>query len=233
MAFGGVGEESLKGRDGGGVDDVLREKIVDGDEAEERAGGDFGVGTVARLVELFGVSLGGKASGVSVWFGGVGREEAEEVRVTFLESDFVEETEHGDVTAEGERGKVVVEEGGFGGGFELVEKRVVEVVERLECCGGGVVGGAGGGFDDGEDVCFELVDEGGGGVEGFCAEYGFEFGARFGEGFVDGVMHGEFGVNEGAEETESGAVAVVGVQDAKLFFERIEFDTIFGAPCMN
>ena len=92
MTFGGVGEESLKGRDGGGVDDVLREKIVDGDEAEERAGGKFRVGTVAGVVELFRVALGGEAGSVSVWFGGVGWEEPEKVRVAFLKGDFVEET---------------------------------------------------------------------------------------------------------------------------------------------
>ena len=160
MALGGVGEESLEGRDGCGVDDVLREKVVDGNETEERAGSKFGVRAVARVVELLGVALRGKASGVSVRFGGVGWEKAEEVRVALLESDFVEEAEHGDVTAEGERGKVVVEEGSLGGGVELVKKRVVEVVERLECGGGGVVSGASGGFDDGEDVCFELVNEG-------------------------------------------------------------------------
>ena len=102
------------------------------------------MGAVARVVELFRVALSGEAGSVTVRFGGVGWEEPEKVGVAFLKGDFVEETEHGDVTAEGERGKVVVEEGGFGGGFELVEKRVVEVVERLECCGGGVVGGAGG-----------------------------------------------------------------------------------------
>ena len=179
------------------------------------------------------MALNGEAGSVTVWFGGVGWEEPEKVGVAFLKGDFVEETEHGDVTAERERGKVVVEEGGFGGGFKVVEEGVVEVVERLECCSGGVVSCACGGFGDGKDVCFESVNEGSGRVEGFGAEYGFEFGARFGEGFVDGVMHGEFGVNEGAEETESGAVAMVGVQDAKLFFERIELDTIFGAPCMN
>ena len=109
----------------------------------------------------------------------------------------------------------------------------MEVLKWLECCSGGVVNGACGGFDDGEDVCFELVNENCGGVEGPGTEYGFEFWTRFGEGFVDGVVHGKFGVDEGAEETESGAVAVVGVEDAKLFFERIELDTIFGAPCMN
>ena len=150
----------MEGRDGGGVGDVLWEEVVDGDEAEERAGGEFGVGTVARVVELLGVALGGKAGGVSVGFGGVGREQAEKVGVAFLESDLVEETEHGDVTAKGERSEVVVKEGGFGGGSKVVEERVVEVVEWLECCGGGVVSGASGGFDDGEDVCFELVNEG-------------------------------------------------------------------------
>ena len=139
---------------------MLREKVVDGDETEERAGSKFGVGTVARVVELLGVALRGKASGVSVRFGGVGWEKAEEVRVALLENDFVEEAEHGDVTAEGERREVVVKEGGFGGCSKVVEERIVEVVERLECCGGGVVSGASGGFDDGEDVCFELVNEG-------------------------------------------------------------------------
>ena len=48
LAFGGIGEESLEGRDGGGVDDVLREEVVDGDEAEERAGGEFRVNGLAE-----------------------------------------------------------------------------------------------------------------------------------------------------------------------------------------
>ena len=48
LAFGGVGEKSLKGRDGGGVYDVLWEEVVNGDEAEERAGGEFRVNGLAE-----------------------------------------------------------------------------------------------------------------------------------------------------------------------------------------
>ena len=37
----------------------------------------------------------------------------------------------------------------------------------------------------------------------------------------------------GSEEAKCWSGAVAGVDDAKLFFERIELDTVLGAPCMN
>ena len=82
-------------------------------------------------------------------------------------------------------------------------------------------------------MCFVLVDECGDCIEVAGAEKCFQFGARFGECFVDGVVHSEFSVNEGSEEAKCWSVAVAWVDDAKLFLERIELDTVLGAPCMN
>ena len=62
----GVCKVLLEGGDGGGVDDVLWEKIVDGDESEERSLHVFGVAAVAVFVELFVVAVNGKSCGVVV-----------------------------------------------------------------------------------------------------------------------------------------------------------------------
>ena len=45
-------------------------------------------------------------------------------------------------------------------------------------------------------------------------------------------MHGEFGVDEGAEETKGGAFAVVGVEDCVFFF-GVKGDVVVGAPGVN
>ena len=84
-----------------------------------------------------------------------------------------------------------------------------------------------------KDMGLELVDEGYGVVERLGAEDGFELRARFGESFIDGVMHGELGVNKGAEKAEGGAGAVEGVENAELFLERVESDSVSSAPCMD
>ena len=46
-------------------------------------------------------------------------------------------------------------------------------------------------------------------------------------------MHVEFNVNEGAEEAEGGAFAVVGVEDCKFFFLWVEGDVIVCAPVVD
>ena len=51
-----------------------------------------------------------------------------------------------------------------------MKKGELQVVDGLKCCGRGVVNGARGCFKDGKDVCFELVDECGRGVEGGAAK---------------------------------------------------------------
>ena len=80
---------------------------------------------------------------------------------------------------------------------------------------------------------FKLVDEGLGGVVGDGAEEGFEFGARLAKDFVSGVVHGKFGVDEGAKVTKGGAFAVVGVEDGLFFFEGVECYVVVGAPGVN
>ena len=49
-----------------------------------------------------------------------------------------------------------------------VEKRDLQVVNGLQCSGRGVVDCAGGSFQDGEDVCLELIYERVSGVKGGC-----------------------------------------------------------------
>ena len=46
-------------------------------------------------------------------------------------------------------------------------------------------------------------------------------------------MHVEFNVNEGAEEAEGGAFAVVGVEDCKFLFLWVEGDVIVCAPVVD
>ena len=46
-----------------------------------------------------------------------------------------------------------------------MKKGELQVVDGLKCCGRRVVDGTRGCFQDGEDVCFELVAEGRSGVE--------------------------------------------------------------------
>ena len=148
-------------------------------------------------------------------------------------SDLVQESKHSYVASECVGCEVVLEESVLWSYVEVVEEAKVEVVQRFKrsCCS--MVYRACRRLDHGEYVRFVLVDECGDGVEGAGAEECLEFGARFGEGFGDGVVHCEFGVEKGSEEAKGGSVAVAGVYDAKLFFKRIEFNSVSSSPCMN
>ena len=175
LSASGVCEVFLEGGNGGGVDDELGEEVVDSNESEERTLREISLAAVAVFVELLVVAVNGESCGVLVERGGRGGDEGEEVRVSLFESDFVDETEHGDVAAEVERGEVVVEESVAGRDVDGVEEGSEKVVNGLKCGGGGVVDGAGAGFGDGKDVGFELVDEGGCGVVRDSAKECFEF----------------------------------------------------------
>ena len=107
------------------------------------------------------------------------------------------------------------------------------MVQWLQSRRGSVVNCARGAFDERKNVRSELVDEGGGGIKGFCSEDGFEFGTGFAERFVDGIVHGELWVDEWSKKFESGAVTVVWMNYAELFFERVEGNSVSSAPCVN
>ena len=69
--------------------------------------------------------------------------------------------------------------------MKVVKEGVVEMVQWLQSRRGSVVNCARGAFDERKNVRLVLVDEGGGGIKGFCSEDGFEFGTGFAERFVN------------------------------------------------
>ena len=212
---------------------MLWKKVVHSDQAEKGTSSEFRVRAVTAFMKLFAVASCGKPCGVFVSSGRARGEEAAKVGVTLRKRDSVKETEHGHVATECVWGEVVVKESIFRRYVELTEKGFVEVVKRLEGGSGGVIRCAGGGFDEREHVGLVLVCERECRVERFGAENGFQFWSRFGKCFIYGLIHSEFGVDERAKETESGACAVVGVYNAELFLERIESDSVSSPPCMN